>query len=466
MPQLKRIVICFDGTWNALTDPTAVTNVVRIGQAVRFSDDAGVKQVVYYNAGVGSGGPIDQFLGGVFGVGLRSNVQRGLAFLTLNWQEGDEIYIFGFSRGAYSARALAGVITAIGGIPRQEHFHQLARIWDIYRLPHAEREREEIQSELEQKVWRTRDAFLIKCLAVWDTVGSYGIPAGLGLGALARHWTSWTKGFRDNILHRRIEIGLQALAIDEARRAFPATTWLHDPSNPVDGQTIEQVWFAGAHSNVGGGYGESGLSDLALIWLMARVEFYTGLRFSETYIANNFWPCAACSLYRSARGWWLSSLFPKRRTLFAPPVSMDVRRDGKRVKTQVKPANEKIHWSVIERLGRQAIVDEKVRGKYAPRNLPPEFNANHWREEERPSIESNDLVTKEFRREAEMRDLCRKGKNERFKSCALFCNYSRPPEPDGNAMRSAFDLFSPKVRRDRRMRRLRKIWDMRDSQGL
>lgn len=82
---MKRIVICFDGTWNALTDPNAVTNVVRVGQAVLPTSE-GCKQVVYYNAGVGSGGPVDQFMGGVFGVGLRNNVKRGLAYLTLNWK--------------------------------------------------------------------------------------------------------------------------------------------------------------------------------------------------------------------------------------------------------------------------------------------------------------------------------------------------------------------------------------------
>src|SRR5262249_18098908 len=110
---LKRIVICYDGTWAAVTNPDEVTNVVRVAQAVKPGSSDGITQVVYYNAGVGSGGPIDRFLGGVFGAGLRDNVKRGLAFLSLNWEapaEGeraDEIYIFGFSRGAYTARALA-----------------------------------------------------------------------------------------------------------------------------------------------------------------------------------------------------------------------------------------------------------------------------------------------------------------------------------------------------------------------
>src|SRR5689334_10065146 len=138
---MKRVIICYDGTWNKVTNPDEVTNVVRVAQAIKSVADDGTQQVVYYNAGVGSGGPIDQFLGGVFGAGLRANVQRGLAFLSLNWDPAeppdnpvaDEIYIFGFSRGAYTARALGGVIGAIGGIPKQASFDELGRIWDHYR---------------------------------------------------------------------------------------------------------------------------------------------------------------------------------------------------------------------------------------------------------------------------------------------------------------------------------------------
>jgi uncharacterized protein (DUF2235 family) len=118
---------------------------VRVAQAVKPVSSDGIPQVVYYNAGVGSGGPIDRFLGGVFGAGLRDNVKRGLAFLSLNWEgpdedeSADEIYIFGFSRGAYTARALAGVISAIGGIPKQASFDQLERVWNHYRKQRAAR---------------------------------------------------------------------------------------------------------------------------------------------------------------------------------------------------------------------------------------------------------------------------------------------------------------------------------------
>ena len=106
---MKRIVICLDGTWNKVVDPQKVTSVVKIAQAVRGTADDGTLQIVYYNSGVGTGDWIDKVLGGVFGRGLRANVKRAYAFLSLNYQAGDEIYIFGFSRGAFTARSPASL---------------------------------------------------------------------------------------------------------------------------------------------------------------------------------------------------------------------------------------------------------------------------------------------------------------------------------------------------------------------
>ena len=172
------------------------------------------------------------------------------------------------------------------------------------------------------------------------------------------------------MVHPRIEVALQALAIDERRPAFSPTTWVGDPTEHLDRQHIEQVWFAGVHSNVGGGYLRSGLSDLALIWMMARVEALTKLRFSEDYIAKYFWPCAACSLYRSSRGWWrLSSLIPYRRPLFPGPQLIEAWFKGKKEKRKMIPINEKIHWSVIERLGRNGDCRRKDRQRTTPQQI-------------------------------------------------------------------------------------------------
>ena len=304
---MKRIVICYDGTWNALTKPEEVTNVVRVAQAISSVDSDGVTQMVYYNAGVGNGGPVDRVLGGVFGAGLRDSVKRGLAFLALNWDPeepgtpvADEIYIFGFSRGAYSARALAGVIGAIGGIPQHSSFDRLETVWNYYRGSKEERERR--RAEISGLIYPmpTQKKPIVKCVAVWDTVGRYGVPSGFGLGALARQATSWTRGFHDNRIGDHIEFGLHAMAIDELRRVFSATAWVTDKDE--DRRGVEQVWFAGAHSNIGGGLRRAGLSDLALIWMIARVGELTNLEFDNEYIQTHFWPCAACSLYSSNRG--------------------------------------------------------------------------------------------------------------------------------------------------------------------
>jgi len=477
---MKRIVICYDGTWNAVTDPDAVTNVVRLGQAVRkISKKDGKAQMVYYNAGVGSGGPVDRFLGGVFGAGLRDNVKRGLAFLTLNWDpdDQDEIYIFGFSRGAYSARALAGVIGAIGGIPKQEHFDRLEDIWNYYRTDPSTRKNDKAKLKISDisnyihggRKWAPGDKPLIKCLGVWDTVGSYGVPSGLGLGALARKVTSWTRGFHDNTVSSHIEIALHAMAIDERRRAFPPTAWTIEagtkPKDPADKTPphVEQVWFPGSHSNIGGGYKRSGLADLALIWMMARTSELTELDFDDRYIADHFWPCAACSLYNSDRGWVVSELWPYLRPVLGEAFPGEIYKEGVKKTVQMRRQNEKVHWSVIERLNRDAIVDEDWTRKYVPKNLPKNLP-----DDLPPAAPKDDRVAYMTGRESDLIDLCRNGnQNQRVQGCALSCSLKEIAEkrpvllalgPLGKALSSAH-------RRVRRLRQLRKNWDMPDIEG-
>jgi uncharacterized protein (DUF2235 family) len=427
---MKRLVICYDGTWNAIARPEEVTNIVRVAQAVHSVSSKGVAQVVYYNAGVGSGGRLDRVLGGVFGAGLRDNVKRGLAFLSLNWDpsdaahpDADEIYIFGFSRGAYTARALAGVIGAIGGIPKQSSFEELENIWTYYQTK-DEKLKKQIPNWLYPMANDNKP--LIKCVGVWDTVGSYGVPSGLGLSGLALNATAWTHGFHDNELGKQVEYGLHAMAIDERRRAFPPTTWVTD--QPQGRPGVEQVWFAGVHSNVGGGYLHTGLSDLALIWMLARVRDLTGLEFDEDYIAEHFWPCAACSLYTSSRGWILSNIRPfVRQVLSAAGTTVMEERTGKKQKRVLRPINEKVHWSVMERVSKLAIVDDTKHRIYAPRNLPKAVTE----------------VVEHTKREDHFIDLCRKHpNNERHQKCALSCSL-----PD-------------QKRRARRLRRLREIWEV------
>jgi hypothetical protein len=195
------------------------------------------------------------------------------------------------------------------------------------------------------------------------------IPTGFGFAGLARKLTSWTRGFHDNEIGPHIEYGLHAMAIDERRRAFTATAWVNKPNE--DRQNVEQVWFAGAHSNVGGGYKQSGLSDHALIWMIARTHELTRLEFDTDYIAEHFWPCAACSLFRSYRSWVLDRIRP-----YVRPVSTGV-RVAKELMGQDASAdriiNAKVHWSVRERVGKLGLVDETKYRRYSPKNLPKDY---------------------------------------------------------------------------------------------
>jgi uncharacterized protein (DUF2235 family) len=365
---MRRLVICFDGTWNQVRKPTQVTNVVKFAQAVKPVDSRGASQIVYYNSGVGTGDVVDRFLGGVFGRGIKATVKRALAFLALNFQRGDEIYVTGFSRGAYSARALAGVIGS-AGVPRQADFEHIETIWNYYRSKTKE-EKEKIKAMVVQTP--------IRCVAVWDTVGSYGVPAGFGLGGFVRAIAAWTRGFHDNHPGGCIELGLHALAIDEKRRPFAPTLWTWPkPETKKDWKAstsyIEQVWFAGAHANVGGGYPNCGLSDMALIWMMARIEalgrdkFGSVLEFNTDAMSANLQPCVDGKLYPSARGWPISSVWPYHRPVLLPDKALNANVFWNSENAADVHLGERVHWSATRRHG------AKLDPGYRPRNVtfPP-----------------------------------------------------------------------------------------------
>jgi len=355
---MRRLVICFDGTWNQVRKPRRVTNVVKFGQAVKPVASDGVTQIVYYNSGVGTGDLIDRILGGVFGRGIEANVKRALAFLSLNYEPGDEIYITGFSRGAYSARALAGVIGA-AGIPKQAAFNNIERIWHYYRMPKEKRQRLEVDV----------DDARIRCVAVWDTVGSYGVPAGVGLGAIVRVLVAWTRGFNDLHPGKCIDIGLHGLAIDEKRRPFAPTMWTWPKTETPSRSHIEQVWFAGAHANIGGSYPNTGLSDLALVWMVARMEalgrdkFGSALEFDADWLADNLNPEIAGRLYPSARFWPISSLWPFNRPVLLKNAALNPSVLWNGEKRDDVHLGGRVHWSVDARYGLSADP------LYRPRNV-------------------------------------------------------------------------------------------------
>lgn len=389
---MKRIILCFDGTWNAVMDPKTVTNVVRIANLLTVSGDDGINQITYYNSGVGSGGFIDRFIGGAFGAGLKANVKRGIAFLALNYEDGDEIYLFGFSRGAYTARAVGGVIGA-AGIPldiseTEEHwqrYQKLAKLkYHAGRYADGSKGRAKYKEEIEKatkavgEISRYKgDEVPIRCVGVWDTVGAYGIPSGFANGLFPRFLTYWTHGFRDTRIGAKVQLGLHAVAIDEMRKPFAPTFWTLRTDRPLpEAQAVEQVWFPGVHSNIGGGYDSTGLSDLALAWMIGRVNEKTGLQFNEDDVMTNVWPCTADTLYRSAT----RPAFMRARDVLPgafPLVRSRLRRlrrwwKGQDTKVAIQRVNEKLHWSVPERCQWDVtLVDGLGQRKYAPANLTP-----------------------------------------------------------------------------------------------
>ncbi len=134
----RRFVTCFDGTWNAPDKGANPTNVVKMVRTIRNVDDDGVTQVTFYDKGVGTAGGTDKFVGGGLGVGLTANVVDGYRFFANNYVPGDELYIFGFSSGAYTARSLAGLIGIAGLLDPTELGESMTKVKDIYRDPDVE----------------------------------------------------------------------------------------------------------------------------------------------------------------------------------------------------------------------------------------------------------------------------------------------------------------------------------------
>src|SRR5208282_1163981 len=178
---------------------------------------------------------------------------QGYTSIAHVYEQGDDIFLFGFSRGAFTARSLAGMI-ADCGLPVASPDDNL-----VNAAFQAYRDKSQLPAFLAAN--KMIDA-QIKMVGVWDTVGALGIPAIFG--GIAQ-----SCGFLDTNLHPDVLNAYQALAIDERRQEFPPTLWT-PPAAPVAGQVLEQVWFAGVHCDVGGGYPETGLSDTTYSWMLAK----------------------------------------------------------------------------------------------------------------------------------------------------------------------------------------------------
>jgi uncharacterized protein (DUF2235 family) len=262
---VKRIVLCADGTWN---HPDQVdrgqsrpSNVAKIALALA-PEANGVRQVLFYDKGVGTNWR-QRLIGGAFGVGLNKNIGDIYKFLAAHYEPGDEVYLFGFSRGAYTVRSAAGLIRNAGLLKRQ-YLHRFTDCFALYRRRDSASHPMGIESTLFRKMYSYD--IRIKFIGVWDTVGAYGIPLR-GLRSVNR---LLGLEFHDVQLSRFVDYAYQALAIDEKRGPFTPTLWIQHAE--AGDQTLEQVWFTGVHTNVGGGYEDTGLSDTAFEWMRTKAE--------------------------------------------------------------------------------------------------------------------------------------------------------------------------------------------------
>jgi uncharacterized protein (DUF2235 family) len=269
----KRIVFCCDGTWQA---PLNNTNVYRLYKALLVTSD----QVTFYDDGVGADATgLGRILQGAFGEGLLQKIQDAYTKIAHVYEPGDEIFLFGFSRGAYTARSLAGMI-ATCGLPTGAFTDDcVTQAMQAYRDPDPTSR----AATLAGLTACGLGDVTVEMVGVWDTVGSLGIPAIFG-GVDEK-----TYGFLDTNLHPDVKNAYQALAIDEHRPQFPATLWT---SVPVAGQVLEQVWFSGCHGDVGGGTLMAGgvdagtrLCDITLGWMAAKAQAL-GLMFDPTMAAQ------------------------------------------------------------------------------------------------------------------------------------------------------------------------------------
>jgi Uncharacterized alpha/beta hydrolase domain (DUF2235) len=363
----KRLVICFDGTWNSADSAKTETNVALLARTVEAASKDGTVQLTTYLRGVGSSGlVVERLAEGAFGEGIDENIRSGYMFLAQNYMPGDSIYIFGFSRGAFTARSLVGFVGACGLIKRPflGHLHEA---WNYYRKADP----------------RTPAGFCAACgadnhqdvsiafLGVWDTVGSLGIP-----GTLLNGLTAGKYQFHDTSPSRIVKVARHALAIDEHRDEFEPTLWT---GTEPPGSDIKQVWFAGAHSDVGGGYQDRRLAEIPLRW-MAEEAVKAGLQLDLPLLTKVADLDPLAPQHESRMSWSRKDrITPTIRQIdgAVPEVSFYERlyRPVDSNGHELPAINESLHESVVKRFNKEIVSlngDDDTAGEklqYAPKNL-------------------------------------------------------------------------------------------------
>ena len=352
----RNIVICCDGTGNEISEN--ISNVLKLYRCLRKTEKTEPRQLVFYDPGVGTLARPDPWhklrqdfnaiLGLATGYGLDDNVLAAYRFLVQNWREGDQIYLFGFSRGAYTVRVLAGLIHKIGLITEEQAnlagtgliaYKQFSsdeapklRAKFRGRIDAAAAEDAEPPSPFDNAAQFARITSArwptIRFVGVWDTVASVIVPRPDRFYLPSLEELAWT------LQNPSVQIFRQAISIDERRCMFRLKKWdapqtykpvrFNDIKNAP--QDILQVWFSGVHADIGGGYPEkqSGLSKYPLLWMIDEAE-KAGLKFNHANVNQLAWgiprknspfsyvaPDVRGEVHNSLTGaWWLLEFLPK-----------------------------------------------------------------------------------------------------------------------------------------------------------
>ena len=368
----KNIIVCADGTGNK-GGSTPDSNVYKVYKSVNKSFEGELEdgfevdeQMIFYDNGVGT--EKDKYLrmfGGAFGFGFEDNVCDLYKFLARNYKPGDRIYFFGFSRGASTVRACSGFIKKCGlakgnGLRNCELKALVKEAFSAYKV---HKRKPDISRELRNSD-RSHGDIDIHFMGIWDTVVALGFPKRTDItGPVsatlnAIFWLAekildcrflWPHSFYYYQLTKKVKYAYQALAIDDERTAFWPFVW-REEGRAAD--TVEQVWFAGMHSNVGGGYERSGMASVALYWMMLRAE-KRGLKFDND------------SLQNALEDSHIHGRMYNTRNGFGVLYRYHPREIEKLCNSRIK-GNIKLHRSVIERINHRT-------ANYAPGQLPGKF---------------------------------------------------------------------------------------------
>ncbi|GJM13429.1 MAG: hypothetical protein DHS20C12_18320 [Pseudohongiella sp.] len=261
---MANIVICADGTWNRPEEDIEKdfpTNVLKLARSIEPSSGQ-LKQHVFYDWGLGS--YHNNMSAGATGRGIHKNILDGYRYIVQNYSHGDKIFLFGFSRGAYTVRALSGLINNCGILKRPDA-NRITEAWDIYKSANSKNHPSGVGAR-KFRADHCHRSRRVHFVGVWDTVGALGIPFSL-MGLF-----EGKDEFYDTKMGSNVSFARHALAIDEQRQDFQPTIW--ESRTGVD---LKQVWFAGVHADIGGSYPpdkDSNLiaADAPLKWMLSEAE--------------------------------------------------------------------------------------------------------------------------------------------------------------------------------------------------